>query len=77
MNILKMGGSKVAGPVMLLLMVPALPFCVAGASTIFLLERSGLCSLKKTGDRLCRVSHKLSQQLNSFAEECAQSFGSR
>lgn len=77
MNMLKMGGSKVMGPVMLLLMVPALPLCVAGASTIFILERTGLRSLKKTGDRLSRVSHKLGKQLNTFAEECAQNLEPR
>lgn len=77
MNMLKMGSSKVMGPFMLLMMVPVLPFCVAGASAIFVLEKSGVRALKSQGDRLSRVSHKLSKQLNSLAEEFAQNLEPR
>lgn len=77
MDILKLGSSKVMGPVLLMLMVPALPFCVAGASAIFVLEKSGLRSLKKSGDQLCRLSRKMGKHLNAFAEECAQNIEPR
>lgn len=77
MSMIKMSGSKVIGPFMLLMMVPALPFCVAGASAIFVLEKSGVRSLKLQGERLSRVSRKLGAQLNSFAQEVAQNLEPR